>query len=111
MCLRKPALAGVFAAVLFVLPGCATDNARAEVRSKVSAAVVTLTTAERLALIYTSQPRCPAPVPCSDPVLVQRIKDADNQAYAAVKAAERNEALLGVALTAIQNFQSVIPAK
>lgn len=107
--IRKSVIASVFVGLLFVLPGCASDDLRAGVSAKVSAAVVTLTTAERLALIYTSQPRCPAPAPCSDPAIVQRIKDADNQAYAAVKAAERNEALLGAALTAIQNFQSVIP--
>jgi hypothetical protein len=97
--------------VLFILANCAGTGG-GSVSSKVAAAVVSLTTAERLALIYTSQPRCTvAPPPCSDPATVQRIKDADNQAYAAVKAAEQNEAMLGSALTAIKNLQSVIPVR
>ena len=92
-------------AALLAVGGCANPG----VKAKVDAAVVALTTAERVALIYTGLPRCPAPSPCSDPATVQRIKDADNQAYQAVKAAEQNEALLSVALQAIATLQSVTP--
>jgi|SRR5579863_284665 len=80
------------------------------VSAKVDAAVVGLTAAERAALVYTSLPRCPAAAICSDPATVQRIKDADNTAYAAVKMAEANEALLGAALQAISALTSTVPA-
>lgn len=91
-----------------VLGACASTSGR--VSNAVDAAVVSLTTAERLALVYTSLPRCPVQKPvCSDPSTVARIKDLDNKAYAAVKAAESNEALLSVAIAAVQSFQSSIP--
>jgi hypothetical protein len=37
--------------------------------------------------------------------------DLDNTAYAAVKSAEQNQALLATAVTAIANFRSAIPAQ
>lgn len=89
--------------------GLAACAAAPGTQSKVDAAVVALTTAERLALVYTKLPRCPAPAPCSDPNTVTRIKSLDSQAYSAVKAAESNEALLDAALVAIQNFQAAVP--
>lgn len=95
-------------AVLLMLGGCAGTNL--DPTSKVYAAVAALTAAERAALIYTTLPRCPRPPPCSDPATVQRIKDADTMAYNAVKLAERNEAMLGAALTAISGLQAVTPA-
>lgn len=80
------------------------------ISNSVAAAQIALTNAERLALVYTSMPRCHvAPPPCSDQVTVQRIKDYDNQAYDAVKAARENEALIGVALVAIDTLVKAVP--
>lgn len=93
------------ALALLALAGCANPG----VSSKVDAAVVALTTAENVALVYTRLPRCPAPGPCSDQATVDRIKSADMQAYQAVKAAEQNEALLSVALQAVASLQAVVP--
>src|SRR5574337_1284674 len=45
-----------------------------------------LTVAERTAVGYASLPRCPQGAPvCSDPAIVQKIRDADNGAYTEVK--------------------------
>jgi hypothetical protein len=80
--------------------------------AKIDAAVVALTTAERVALIYTSMPRCTAPPTttfCSSPSVVAEIKSLNMTAYTAVKAAEANSAVLQAALDAIGNFQSAIP--
>lgn len=103
MCLK----AAVIAAVVLVT-GCANVG----VSSKVDAAVVGLTAAEKAALIYTRLARCPQPgsTPCSDPATVAKIISLDNQAYQAVKAAEQNEALLSAALSAVTNLSSAIPA-
>lgn len=80
------------------------------VSNTVAAAQIALTNAERVALIYTSLPRCPvAPPPCSDPATVQTIKDYDNKAYDLVKAARNNEALIGTAMVAIDTLVKVIP--
>lgn len=82
------------------------------VAAKVDAAVVGLTTAEKLALIYTRLPSCETTAKgklCSDPAVKQKIKDLDNTAYKAVKAAEKNEALLSAALDAVAALQSAIP--
>ena len=105
MTFHRPLLALVLAAAL-----AACANAGAGISAKVDAAVVGLTAAERAALVYTSLPRCPAAALCSDPATVQKIKDADNIAYAAVKAAEQNEALLGAALSAVSALQGTVPA-
>lgn len=91
---------------LLTLAACVNPS----VTSKVDAAVVGLTAAERAALIYTSLPRCPTTVICSDPATVAKIKSLDNQAYVAVKAAEQNEALLSAALSSISTLTSAIPA-
>jgi hypothetical protein len=93
--------------------GVAACSAAPGVSAKVDAAVVGLTTAENAALIYTGLPRCGAvgsSAICSDQATVDRIKAADNRAYAAVKAAEQNEALLSVALDAVSSLTATIPA-
>jgi hypothetical protein len=95
-------------------PGSATPAVSGPpiVSGSVAAAEIALTNAERLALHYTGLPRCgtAAATPlCSNPATVQQIKDYDNRAYAAVKAARANEALLGLALSAIDAFGSIIP--
>lgn len=93
---------------LLALSSCA--NVPPTVASKVDAAVVGLTAAEKAALIYTTLPRCTAAVPpCSSQVTVDKIKDLDNRAYAAVKSAEQNEALLWLATQAIANLSAAIP--
>lgn len=80
------------------------------ISNSVAAAQIALTNAERVALLYTTLPRCPVnPPPCSDPATVQTIKDYDNKAYDLVKAARNNEALIGVAMAAIETFSSIIP--
>jgi hypothetical protein len=112
MCLKKPVFAGAaLAAVLSLgvvaLSGC---GASPGVSAKVDAAVVGLTAAENAALLYTRLPRCPAPAPCSTQATVDLIKAADNRAYAAVKAAEQNEALVSFALDAVSSLASTIPA-
>ena len=88
------------------LTACTTSGGT---QSKIDAVVVSLTTAERLALIYTQLPRCPAAGPCSDAATVAKIKDLDNQAYTAVKAAEQNSALLDAAIASVQSFSTAIP--
>ncbi len=89
------------------IQGCTTSPT---VANDVLAAEQTLTAAERLALIYTTLPRCGgAARVCSDQATVQRIKDLDNQAYVAVVAARQNTALLSAALAAIGAFQNAIP--
>lgn len=91
----------------------ATACASPGVANKVDAAVVALTTAERLALNYTSLPRCgtspKTPVVCSTPSVVAAIKAADQKAYDAVKAAEKNEAFLSMALVAIADLGTTVP--
>lgn len=92
------------------LGACSTSPG---VSAKVDAAVVGLTTAENAALIYTRLPRCGttgASAVCSDQATVDRIKAADLKAYAAVKAAEQNEALLSVALDAVSALTAAVPA-
>lgn len=82
------------------------------VAKSVAAAQIALTNLERLALRYTSLPRCGSPgaTPvCSDPATVQRIKDYDNVAFDAVMRARRNSALLDFAVGAINALQAVIP--
>lgn len=77
--------------------------------SDVAAAAVALTAAEKLALSYTSLPRCPAATACSDEATVTKIKAADNTAYDAIKAAEANPALVGTAVSAITTLRNLIP--
>jgi hypothetical protein len=97
------------AALCGSLAACATPPTTT-ISNSVAAAQIALTNAERLALVYTSMPRCHvAPPPCSDQATVQRIKDYDNKAYDLVKAARENEALIGVAMVAIDTLVKVIP--
>lgn len=89
------------------LAACASSP---RVTNNVLAAEQAMTTAQQLALIYTTLPRCPATAPCSDPATVARIKSLDQTAHDAVVAARSNEALLSLAISAIGNFKSAIPA-
>lgn len=82
------------------------------VAKSVAAAQIALTNLERVALRYTSLPRCTVPVTvpvCSDPATVEQIKHYDNVAFDAVMRARRNGALLDMAVGAINMFQRVIP--
>lgn len=95
---------------LTLLAGCASPGAQNTVNNDVLAAEQSLTAIERTALIYTTLPRCGGVARvCSDPATVQKIKDLDNQAYMAVKAARQNAGLLSVALAAIGAFQKAVP--
>ncbi len=101
----RVALAG---AACLAIAACTTTTS---VSNDVGAAEVTLTGLERLALIYTTQPRCTAPSAptfCSSQATVDRIKALDNNAFQAVEAARQNSALLSNALLAIGSLQSVV---
>lgn len=103
----------IVALLFLVTAGCAQGQ---QATAGVEAAEIALTDAERLALIYTSQAPCgaagaaPAPL-CSDPATKARIKQLDQSAYQAVKAAEANSSLLDAALDAIKLLRSAIPSK
>lgn len=111
---RKPALAGVFAAVLLALAACTTPSAT--VSNSVLAAGKLLQVTEQTAQLYTDLPRCGS-IPardkplCSDPALAAKMAEADRKAYAAVETARRNEALIGAALDAISAYQDLIPTR
>jgi hypothetical protein len=95
---------------MLALAACSTTPSPV-VSKTIVAAEQSLTLAEKLALRYTSLPACTATVKivCHDPATKQKIKDLDNVAYRAVMAARTNEALLGVAITAIGDLSSAIP--
>lgn len=97
----------ITAVCVLSLAACTTSP---KVAASVDAAVVALTTAEGLAVIYKKLPACPTvKFACSDPVVVKKLQDLDMTAYAAVKAAEKNEALLSYALSSIDAFKTAIP--
>jgi len=89
------------------LVGCSASSTQT---NDVAAAEVALTGAERLALVYTSLPRCPGATPCSDAATVATIKSLDNQAYAAVTAAKGNPSLVAAATAAVAALTNAIPA-
>lgn len=98
-------------ALLLGVAACSTTTSRG-VTTTVDAAVVGLSTAETLALIYTKLPRCIVPktsMLCSDAGIVRKLKDLDMVAYNAVKAAEKNEALISTAIDAVAALQTAIP--
>lgn len=89
--------------------GCSWFTTTA-VSNDVAAAEVSLTAAEQAALIYTSRPRCGGTVKlCSDPAVVARIKQLDNQAYTAVIAARDNKGAVSAAVLAVEAFSTAIP--
>jgi hypothetical protein len=91
------------------LAACATPPTTT-ISNSVAALQLSLTGAINMALIYTRLPRCHvAPPPCSDQAKVQQIKDYELKAYDLVKAARENEALIGVAMVAIDTLVKVIP--
>ena len=93
----------VIGAAGLLLVGCAGQG------NDIIAAEVALTAAEKAATIYARLPRCPGPAVCSDQATVDKIKAADNTAYNAVKAAEANPALVSVAVSAVSDFNNLIP--
>ena len=71
-----------------------------------------LTIADKAALVYTSQPRCPpgkSGLGCSDQATVDKIKAAAQQAHDAVKAAEADPSSAGIASAAIAALVALIP--
>jgi TRAP-type C4-dicarboxylate transport system permease small subunit len=96
-------------ALTLSLAACSTSQ---PVSNDVAAAEIALTSAERVALIYTTLPRCGGAVTiCSAQATVDKIKALDTEAYTAVKAAQKNSALISAAWAAISSFQSAIPTK
>jgi hypothetical protein len=98
-------------AVLLMLSmvGCSTSTS---VSNDVAAAEIALTSAERVALIYTSLPRCGGVARlCSAQATVDSIKALDTKAYTAVKAAEKDSGLISAAWVAISTLQGAIPTK
>ncbi len=70
------------------------------------------TLALNVANLYTSLPRCKSPgatVVCSDPSVVLVIRNAAIKAHNAILAARNNQALLGVAVSAVDAFSGLIP--
>jgi hypothetical protein len=106
-----PWLTPLLAASALALGGCASTSSVATVNSSVAAAEEALTAAETAAALYTGLPPCGtgAPAICANPSIVAQIKAADNEAYAAVKAAESNSGTLAAALTAIGSLTDAIP--
>lgn len=105
--MKRIAIIG-FACCALALAACTTPA----VQTDAAAAEVALTTAERLALAYTTLPQCGAAgatAICSDPAIKAKIKAADNTAYTAVKAAETGGTTVAAAVAAIAALQAVIP--
>lgn len=91
------------------LPAPSTN---ATIAKTVVGAEQTLTLLEQAALVYVKLPRCGtagATQVCSDPALVRRLRQLDVQAYNAVIAARKNEALVDFAWQAVGAFQAVVP--
>lgn len=101
----------IIGVLLLTLAACASTELTAVTGKSVAAAVVSLTLAERLALVYTKLPRCSAVVTkiCSTQGTVDKLKELDQKAFDAVVAARKNQALIADAWTAISAFQAVIP--
>lgn len=98
--------------VSILAAGCAAQQG-ASVQTDVAKAEVALTAAERVALHYVTLPPClkaHAPL-CSDAAVVARIKQADNAAYAAVKAARasNNRSDLTAANAAVAALSALVP--
>lgn len=95
------------------LTACVSEKETAPVQTSVASVEIALTAAEKLALNYTTLPRCgTAFVPlCSDPVVVAKIKSMDNTAYNAVVAARKDTNLIAAALIAVNEFSSIVPVK
>jgi hypothetical protein len=101
--------------VLLLIGACSpsTTITTTTVTRTVADAELALAAAERSAVIYTSLPRClistPTKTNCSDQALADRIKAADNKAYAAVVEARVNNELLGAAMAAIETLKALTP--
>jgi hypothetical protein len=107
---RHYPIASIFALGLTIAGVAACTST--SVQNDVSAAEIALTAAERVALIYTSLPRCGgAATICSKQVTVDSIKALDLNAYTAVKAAEQDETLVSAAWIAIASLSGAVPTK
>ena len=97
------------AAFIGLLAACSTSTS---VSNDVAATEIALTAAERVALIYTTLPRCSSSATlCSTQAMVDKIKSLDQRAYTAVEAAKADSALISAAWVAISTLQSAIPTK
>lgn len=98
-------------AAALLLAGCSTQPAA--VKTDIAAIELALTAAEKAALLYVTRPQCPKGAPiCSEKATVDQVKQADNTAYAAVKAARASgdSAKAATASAAIAALVSFIPA-
>jgi len=101
--------------VAFALTACTAVGTNTQ--SSVAALEVGLTTTENAAIAYVRLPNCgtpnAAPVLCSDPAVVAKLKTADMTAYQAIKASEAaivggQSGNLADAQAALAAFQSII---
>ncbi len=100
------------AVALGVVVGLASCTTTPAVGNDIAAVEIALTAAERAALIYTSLPRCGGVATlCSSQATVDRVKAADQQAYQAMKAAQKDSGLISAAWGAISAFQLATPVK
>lgn len=100
-------------ACVLSLAACSTiSELFPSVPNKIASLESTLAAAETAADAYVTLPRCGTPniVLCSNPAVIKRIKDADNVAWTAIKAAVRteNQTELGAAQTAVQAFKDIV---
>ena len=84
--------------------GCAASAPLAETE-------IALTTAERAALAYATLPACPAVALCHKPGIVTAIKQADDVAYAAVKAARTGVGSVATAQAAVAALAAIVPVQ
>jgi len=89
--------------------GSSTQSAVATAQTTLAGVEVALTAAERAALAYAGLPRCPSVVLCSQQATVDAIKAADQKAYAALKAAKTDVALVSEAQAALAVLVALVP--
>lgn len=80
--------------------------------TKIAQAEIALTAAEKVALQYFMLPRCPKSTPvCADQATVNKIADADNKAYNALKLAKQvnSDTNLAALLTALSDLTNLLP--
>ena len=83
------------------------------VDNSIAAVERSFTLAMQVANLYTSQPRCKSPgatVICSDPKVVLMIRNSAIKAHGAILMARKNQAMIGMAANAVEEFSSVLPS-
>lgn len=103
----------LFISAFLALSACSTIREYfPDIPNQVAALESTLAAAETAADAYVNLPHCGTPgvTLCSNPVIVRKIKSADNVAWTAIKAAVKTEGEteLGAAQTAVSAFKSIV---